>query len=282
MNFKLSAYAFILPVSDGTEGPTAKRVIYSARRGMGITISDYALQLIIAGNYQAIPDGLFSTLVHYELIIPEDEDELKEIVRSNKMAVTDISGQGAGRITLQLHIITENEIPSAISSLSMLEDNQSGNDPVCDIAIDITLVMSGNYAAILPVLLPSLTALCKYEQVNLQLELRREEKEEMTDYADREKEFLQYLSGCQLYVNLLPAAPALQYRTQHTQHYYDDQMEEALLKGKCSCAHCHYLPLCGGKIDKWPEDNSDCPSFTRHFTEKILLKYGLPLTTPVI
>lgn len=161
---------------EGQEGPAAKRVIFSGRRGMGIIVTDYAVQLLMASHYTAMPDGLFSNLVYYELIVPEDEDELQEIVTINLLGVED----GAGR-----------EHPAMAP----------GNE--------------------------------------------------------------------------LPVPPVLRYRTAAGCEYYDDRMAAALLNNACSCAQCRYLPLCGGKIDKHTGDNLDCPPFTEHFTEKVLLKYGI-------
>ncbi|WP_100338046.1 hypothetical protein [Hymenobacter chitinivorans] len=59
---------------------------------MGITISNYVWSLIQAGNFTAIPDNLFNVLMYHELIVPEDEDELEEVITRNQLMALDTSG----------------------------------------------------------------------------------------------------------------------------------------------------------------------------------------------
>ncbi|UOQ53756.1 hypothetical protein [Hymenobacter cellulosivorans] len=92
MNLKKSRYALLSGALDAEETLTSKRILFSTRKGMGITISNYVWSLIQEGNFTAIPDNLFNVLMYHELIVPEDEDELEEIITRNQLMALDTSG----------------------------------------------------------------------------------------------------------------------------------------------------------------------------------------------
>jgi hypothetical protein len=122
--------------------------------------------------------------------------------------------------------------------------------------------------------------------------------------AGREKEYIRLLHGEQLYFNLLPGVPftyahtrwvsqkllpaeAGSFLTDHqlsmdsgnilARSLYDRTMADLLLKHEIPCSSCIYLPMCGGCTEQ-SSGSHTCPSFIRNFSEKIMLKYGLPLS----
>ncbi|CAL1517706.1 hypothetical protein [Chitinophaga sp. MM2321] len=377
MQFKLSKYVYISPPIDGKEEPSAKRMLYSLRKGMGVTVTGYALQLVREGNFAAIPDGLFSTLMYHDLILPADEEELEEIVIKNQLAAADMRAneysvrltceadivpllpvlqirewlQAATppaikkkqlRITLEArnleaaggqveavhdqvdkagllascqpvfqlesgtctnwdypeqilsattikldHIILQPEvIREAHTAIRMhdmllaLEEKLISGSLLAAVNFHITVTVTSEYETLLPLLMKSLTALRRYRQVTLLVQLSQEEQESTGTFFLKEKELLKYLDAQGLFLNLLPVKLPCEYRKgDNGTHHYDPGMVASLLTGKSFCATCSYLPLCGGEIDKQEGYNDNCPAFIHNFPEKVYLKYNIPLSS---
>jgi hypothetical protein len=88
MEFKTSQYILISdPLSGQADDLTSKRMIFSTRKGMGVTVSNYLLQLLESRQFELIPDAMFNILLFHEIIIAADEDELTEIVMGKRMIV---------------------------------------------------------------------------------------------------------------------------------------------------------------------------------------------------
>lgn len=81
MNFKLSNYVVISDPIGPAHELTAKRLLFSTRKGMGITVTNYLLSLLQAGQFESIPDHMFNILMYHEIIVPADENEFDEIVQ---------------------------------------------------------------------------------------------------------------------------------------------------------------------------------------------------------
>jgi hypothetical protein len=80
MSFKLSKYITVSDPLDQEDTPKSLRMIFSTRKGMGITLTNYVWTMVAAGNFDMLPDHLFNILMFHEMIIPADEDELEEII----------------------------------------------------------------------------------------------------------------------------------------------------------------------------------------------------------
>lgn len=90
MNFKLSDYMLISDPLDGQNLLQSKRLVFSTRKGMGVTLSNYVISLMESGQFDALPDNIFNILMYHELVIPEDEVELEEVIKRAKATASDI------------------------------------------------------------------------------------------------------------------------------------------------------------------------------------------------
>src|SRR5690606_17655989 len=64
-------------------------MLFSTRKGMGITVTNYLLNILEAGQFESIPDHMFNILMYHEIIVPADENEFEEIVQRKTAAALD-------------------------------------------------------------------------------------------------------------------------------------------------------------------------------------------------
>lgn len=85
MDLKLSKY---LVISDLMSDPTTGEVyqiLYSTRRGMGIKLTEQGSAFVLTKRFDLLPDRLFTILMYHEIVVPEDEDELQEVIATKKL-----------------------------------------------------------------------------------------------------------------------------------------------------------------------------------------------------
>ncbi|MCD9019433.1 hypothetical protein [Parachryseolinea silvisoli] len=91
---------------DQEDTPKSLRMIFSTRKGMGITLTNYVWTMVEAGNFEILPDHLFNILMFHEMIIPADEDELEEIIARKVCMAGDTRNQEA-EVCIDLTLTTD-------------------------------------------------------------------------------------------------------------------------------------------------------------------------------
>lgn len=89
MRLKLSKYLVVSDkfVKKGTSEEV--RIMFSTRRGMGIQVTEAGYQVIITSAFEHLSDRLFTVLMYHEIIVPENENELEEIVANKVLRTLD-------------------------------------------------------------------------------------------------------------------------------------------------------------------------------------------------
>lgn len=116
-------------ISDAPEGESNlafKRMIFSTRKGMGVMVSNYLLEVIRAGQFDTIPDHMFNILMYNEILVPEEEDELKEILTRKKLTASDVDAS-----EMHLHVNSQTIFDGAFTKIindriTQLSVNRSG------------------------------------------------------------------------------------------------------------------------------------------------------------
>ena len=75
MEFKLSKYIILSDTFQEKKDLQEFKIIYSCRKKMGIKIHSGLEQFLLKEQFKALPDNIFSMLMHYEIIIPKEENE---------------------------------------------------------------------------------------------------------------------------------------------------------------------------------------------------------------
>ncbi|WP_172406507.1 radical SAM/SPASM domain-containing protein [Pedobacter sp. AJM] len=86
MKFKLSKYMHVI---DDPEILDSTAIIYSTRTGISIEMSKRVLDHVMSMNFDQIPDDIMAKIIQMEVFVPENQEELHEILESNKLGVTD-------------------------------------------------------------------------------------------------------------------------------------------------------------------------------------------------
>lgn len=85
MKFKLSKY-LIYSDSFNENGDTKEyHIIFSCRKKMGIKVHAGLINILNKGLFDLLPDNIFSTLMYYEIIIPNEENEEINIIEIRKL-----------------------------------------------------------------------------------------------------------------------------------------------------------------------------------------------------
>lgn len=84
-NYKLSYYVII---SDPLN-QSGQCVLFSTRTSRGINVLPKVLNLVTTGDFEALPDDVFNTLVESEILVREEENELLTIISENKEEIGD-------------------------------------------------------------------------------------------------------------------------------------------------------------------------------------------------
>lgn len=89
MSFKLSKYIFTTnPIRVNTDDASV-RLLFSTRTGKVVRVSELLLTTLDRQEFDQLPDNIFNHLLELEIIVPEEEDELKYILRKNRAFQTD-------------------------------------------------------------------------------------------------------------------------------------------------------------------------------------------------
>ncbi len=99
MDLKLSKYVLFSEPLDTNNGPTGKRIIFSTRKSMGISVTNYVVDLVKASNFAILPNNLFNILMFHEIVVPEDQIETEEILK-----LKGLTGEDEFDIHQHLHI----------------------------------------------------------------------------------------------------------------------------------------------------------------------------------
>lgn len=76
MNFKLSKYIILSDIfKEENDDKKAYRILFSCRKKMGIKVHIVLVDMLKKAMFDKLPDNTFSLLMHYEIIIPEEENE---------------------------------------------------------------------------------------------------------------------------------------------------------------------------------------------------------------
>lgn len=76
MEFKLSKYIIVSDIfQEGDDDKKISRVLFSCRKKMGIKVHAGLVEILNKGLFDKLPDNIFSMLMHYEIIIPKEENE---------------------------------------------------------------------------------------------------------------------------------------------------------------------------------------------------------------
>jgi hypothetical protein len=79
LELKVSNY-IVIPEATSAD-ISEKRIIYSTRTSMGVMLTTYVVNLLCERQFQQLPNNIFNILMFHEIIVPEDEDELSDMVR---------------------------------------------------------------------------------------------------------------------------------------------------------------------------------------------------------
>lgn len=90
MDIKGSIYQLNTLVGGAKDSPQDKVVLYSLRKSMGVTITKFAKDLLVNGEYTQLPDNLFNIFMYHELVVPEQEDERGELLHQLLLRSEDI------------------------------------------------------------------------------------------------------------------------------------------------------------------------------------------------
>ncbi|MEM1319136.1 MAG: radical SAM protein [Bacteroidota bacterium] len=89
MKYKLSYYTVITDNLHPDSGEDGTQVIYATRMGKALSVKKKYMDMIKEGRFEELPLKLFSTLIKYEAIVPQEEDELLAVVTRSKNFVED-------------------------------------------------------------------------------------------------------------------------------------------------------------------------------------------------
>ncbi len=91
MHFKLSRYVIISdPIEGGSAADlSAKRMIFSTRKGMGIVVTNYLVSILNQSDFELIPDHMFNILMYHEILVPEEEEEFESLLTQKNCIAQD-------------------------------------------------------------------------------------------------------------------------------------------------------------------------------------------------
>ncbi len=85
MEFKLSKYIILSDSFVENDDQKESKIIFSCRKKMGIKIHAGLSELLKRGDFSILPDNIFSMLMHYEIIIPKEENEELYLLNLNRI-----------------------------------------------------------------------------------------------------------------------------------------------------------------------------------------------------
>lgn len=85
MEFKLSKYVVLSDSFQENDDQKSSKIIFSCRKKMGIKIHEGLGELLKRGDFSILPDNIFSMLMHYEIIIPKEENEELYLLNLNRI-----------------------------------------------------------------------------------------------------------------------------------------------------------------------------------------------------
>lgn len=85
MEFKLSKYIILSDSFEENNDQKSSKIIFSCRKKMGIKIHVGLGELLKRGDFSILPDNIFSMLMHYEIIIPKEENEELYLLNLNRI-----------------------------------------------------------------------------------------------------------------------------------------------------------------------------------------------------
>lgn len=96
-DYKLSYYTIITDVVN-ENSPDPKRILYSTRTGLAITIKDEILEKVKQEKFESISNDVLMNLIESEFIVPKMENEFDEVMIQNRISLDDNTTLG---ITMQ-------------------------------------------------------------------------------------------------------------------------------------------------------------------------------------
>ncbi len=84
MNLKLSKYIVLSKIQN-----TKSSLVFSTRTAEAVTLHDDTIDILEKGNFALLEENLLPTLLNLSILVPDDEDELMEIISENKAATKD-------------------------------------------------------------------------------------------------------------------------------------------------------------------------------------------------
>lgn len=85
MNFKLSKYIIKTDQFKEQGDQNEYAVLFSCRKKMGIKMNIHLINILNQNLFNKLPDHIFSMLMHYEIIIPDDENEELHLYKTRKL-----------------------------------------------------------------------------------------------------------------------------------------------------------------------------------------------------
>lgn len=85
MNFKLSKYIIKTDQFKEQGDQNEYAVLFSCRKKMGIKMNIHLINILNQNLFNKLPDHIFSMLMHYEIIIPDDENEELHLYKTRRL-----------------------------------------------------------------------------------------------------------------------------------------------------------------------------------------------------
>jgi uncharacterized protein len=80
MKFKLSKYYHI---AEDEEVLPGKKILFATRSGIALEVENSIISDLLQENWESIDIDLLKKFIDYELIVPEEQDELKYLLDFN-------------------------------------------------------------------------------------------------------------------------------------------------------------------------------------------------------
>lgn len=96
MEFKLSKYIIVSDIfQEGDDDKKISRVLFSCRKKMGIKVHAGLIEILNKGLFDKLPDNIFSMLMHYEIIIPKEENEELFLLNLKRLLINENEGSNS-------------------------------------------------------------------------------------------------------------------------------------------------------------------------------------------
>lgn len=106
MEFKLSKYIILSDIfKEEDDDKKAYRILFSSRKKMGIKVHAGLVEILNRQLFDKLPDNIFSMLMHYEIIIPEKENEEHYLLDVRRLLINHDNDSSNGNQNLPHHDI---------------------------------------------------------------------------------------------------------------------------------------------------------------------------------